>query len=114
VVFQTVGNPIANATVSRSLAATTYNFRATYNGTNFWSNATPNCAVPACSSGTVTVNRPITVTVVDDAGTPMPNLAVTAIDGVNPNVGMGNTNPSGQITRRLPSSTYQFRVTSAG
>src|SRR5205085_744083 len=108
------GTTDAAGQVAQSLAPGNYRFRATYNGTNFWSGPVGHCAVPACTSATITVNRPVTVTVVDDAGTPISSLAVTAIDGVNPNVGLGNTSPSGQVTRSLASSTYQFRVTYQG
>src|SRR5581483_7599091 len=100
--------------VTANLAANTYRFRTTYNGTQFFSNATPNCAVPGCTTGAITVNVPTTVTVTDDLGNAQAGLAVTAIDGVNPNINMGTTNALGQVTFSLPSSTYQFRVTYNG
>src|SRR5439155_4751396 len=86
--------------VTRSLPASTYQFRTTYGGTQFFSNATPNCAVPGCTSDTITVQETITVTVVDGGGTPQNNVTVEAFNGTV-YTGMDTTNPSGQVVRAL-------------
>ena len=45
-----------------------YRFRADFNGTQFWSGDANHCDIPGCETATVTVTKPVTVTVQDSAG----------------------------------------------
>ena len=108
-----MGATNASGITSATLASNTYAFRVTHNSQIFWSNPTPNCAVPTCASATITANRPVTVTVLDDGGVPQANLPVYAFDGTS-YIFMGNSNGGGVVSRSLPSTTYTFRATYGG
>src|SRR5262249_20153802 len=99
--------------VTDALVTANYSFRVTYNGTNFFSAAVGHCAVPGCTSATITVTLPTTVTVVDGGGAPQAGLQVWWQDGVTTTY-VGLTNASGQVTPSLPNGSYRFRVLYSG
>jgi RHS repeat-associated protein len=96
--------------LSLRLPAGDYRFRADYEGAQFWSSAGDDCQVPGCETASVTVNTPVTVTVLDSGGTPQEGLLVYAYDG-DTNVGFsGTTDAVGQVEVTLPEGGYRFRV----
>ena len=56
-----MGNTGGSGQVTDALVSASYRFRVTYNGTNFYSGAVGNCAVPGCTSApSLTWRRPST------------------------------------------------------
>ena len=53
----------ANGQATFTLPEGNYRFRTDLNGTQFWSGATNNCAVPGCESAEVTVSIPVIVAI---------------------------------------------------
>ncbi len=110
------GTTDANGHVTLSLPDGSYRFRADFNGTQFWSADTNTCIVPTCVSASVTVTKPLTVTVQSQTGDAYPNLPVYAFD---PSTGSGQavytgfhgtTDANGQVTFTLPQGNYRFRA----
>src|SRR5262249_51112796 len=108
-----MGNTDPAGQVTDALVTASYRFRVTYNGTNFYSGAVGHCAVPGCTSATVTVTLPTTVTVVNGGGVPQAGLQVWWQDGVTTTY-VGLTNAAGQVTPSLPGGSYRFRVLYSG
>jgi hypothetical protein len=104
----------ASGQAVRALATANYRFRVTYNTQIFYSGAAGSCAVPGCTAATITVNRPITVTLLNDQGAAISGVQVQYEDaaalGTWTNFG-AVTNASGQTSRSLATANYRFRVT---
>jgi RHS repeat-associated protein len=88
----------------------TYRFFVQLTTTRFYSGALNHCAVPGCSTASITVNKPVAVTVTDQAGTPQPSLYVTALDANNGNATYVYTNAQGVATIYLPTQSWRFNV----
>ncbi|MBI9050026.1 MAG: hypothetical protein JEZ00_11440, partial [Anaerolineaceae bacterium] len=87
-----------------------YRFRADLNGTQFWSAAENNCALPGCEASSVTVSKPLTVTVRNSDGTVQSGLNVYAFDGTTYKNFSKVTNESGEAVFTLPEGDYRFRA----
>src|SRR5262249_28136057 len=57
-----------------------YKFGVTLGDTTYFSGADGHCHVPTCTSATITVQRPVTVTVLDEQGHPQDDAGVRAED----------------------------------
>ena len=101
--------------VTLNLSAGEYRFRADLNpaggagGTQFWSAETNTCTVPACTSASITVTKPLTVTVLNTDGTPQADLPVYAFNGETYMNISGTTDANGQVIFILPIGDYRFR-----
>jgi hypothetical protein len=91
-----------------------YRFDAQSNGGNFWSSTSDNCTVPGCTSASVTVTKPLTVTVLDTGGIAQPGLSVSAYSGITAVGSAKTTDVNGQAVFTLPAGGYTFRVTKSG
>jgi hypothetical protein len=87
-----------------------YRFRADFNGTQFWSGAENHCEVPGCSSASVTVNEPMTITVLGTDGAAKSGLSVYAFNGTTYTGYSKTTNAEGQAVFTLPQGSYRFRA----
>ncbi|MGD8456603.1 MAG: RHS repeat-associated core domain-containing protein [Anaerolineales bacterium] len=87
-----------------------YRFRADLNGTKFWSGEVNHCTLPGCESASITVTKPLTVTVLDTDTTPQVGLNVYAFDGATYTGYNGTTNEYGQVVFTLPEGDYRFRA----
>lgn len=103
-----------NGQASFTLPSGNYRFRADKNGTQFFSGASNHCAIPGCTSASITVATSLTVTVLDTDGAPQSGLAVYAFNGAT-YTGYGKTtDSSGQATFTLPQGSYRFRADRSG
>ncbi len=107
------GTTNAQGQVTLTLPQGYYRFRVDYPGYQFWSGTNNHCAVPGCTSTTVTLNISVTVTVLNgsfpDSGVNVwvfNNSTWTGLGGV--------TNAQGQVTFTLPVGGYRFRVDKPG
>jgi RHS repeat-associated protein len=91
------------------LPAGSYRFRSDRNGTRFWSSEADACTVPACVTASVTVTKPVTVTVRDTDGQPQAGIAVYAFDGTTYKSISGKTDANGSVSLTLPAGSYRFR-----
>jgi RHS repeat-associated protein len=87
-----------------------YRFRADRNGTEFWSAATDNCAIPGCTTDSVIVTVPVTVTVASESGAHYPDLPVYVFSGDVYTGFHGISDASGQVIFTLPEGNYRFRA----
>jgi RHS repeat-associated protein len=87
-----------------------YRFRADLNGTQFWSGSGNDCSLPGCTSASVNVMKPVTVTVRNEANKPYPNLNVYAFDGSRYTGYHGSTDENGRVILTLPQGSYRFRA----
>ncbi|CAG0934100.1 partial tRNA nuclease WapA, partial [Thermoflexales bacterium] len=108
------GTTDASGQVTLTLPLGSYRFRADKNGTQFWSEVSNHCAIPGCTTVTVTVSVPTVVNVTDTDGTPQVNLPVYAFDGTTYTGYHATTDASGQVTLTLPFGFYRFRVDKNG
>jgi len=108
------GTTNASGQVTFTLPQGEYRFRADKNGTQFWSSAGNDCAVPGCVAATVETTIPVTVTVLDMGGAPQVGLQVYAFDGTTYTNFSGTTNAEGQVTMTLPQGSYRFRADKDG
>jgi hypothetical protein len=74
------GTSDVNSEVILKLPVGSYRIRADYNGTQFWSGAGDHCAIPDCSTATMQVTLPVTVTVEDTNGVLKEGVPVYAFD----------------------------------
>jgi hypothetical protein len=74
------GTSDVNGEMKLNLPECSYRFRADYNGTQFWSGAGNRCAIPGCSTATMQVTLPVTVTVEDTNGVLKEGVPVYAFD----------------------------------
>jgi hypothetical protein len=70
------GTTDANGQMVFTLPQGSYRFRADLNGTQFWSGVENHCTLPGCESASVTLTKPVTVTVLDGNEQPYPDLNV--------------------------------------
>lgn len=87
-----------------------YRFRADFNGTQFWSGESNHCTIPGCENATMTVTKPVTVTVTDGTGQPYSALKVYAFDGSRYTGFNSVTDENGQTAFTLPQGSYRFRA----
>ncbi len=87
-----------------------YRFQADFNGTQFWSSVGDDCTLPSCQSATVTVTKPLTLTVQDTDGAPKQSLHVYAFDGSAYTGYNSTTDADGQVVFTLPQGDYRFRA----
>jgi hypothetical protein len=66
------------------------------------------CAVPGCTTATITLPHPVTVTVTDTNGTPQANVGVVAEDAQGNNANYGTTDDTGSASIYVPNGTYQL------
>jgi hypothetical protein len=103
----------AEGQVSFTLPQGSYRFRSDKNGTQFWSgpsgSSANHCAVPGCSSASITVTASVQVTVADTDGAPQAGLTVYAFNGTTYTGYSKTTNASGQAEFILPQGSYRFR-----
>ena len=104
------GTTDANGQVDFTLPQGNYHFRADLNGTQFWSGGNSHCALPGCTTASVTVTIPLTVTVSDTGGTPQAGLNVYAFDGTTYTGFNKTTDASGEVEFTLPEGNYRFRA----
>ncbi len=100
----------SNGQVSLTLPQGSYRFRADLNGTQFWSAATNTCTLPGCATASITVTKPLILTVQGQSGQPYPNLSVYAFNGTTYTGYNGTTDANGHATFTLPEGSYRFRA----
>jgi parallel beta-helix repeat protein len=100
----------AQGQATLSLPAGSYRFRVAKNGTAFWSGTANHCTVPACTSASITVNVPVTVTVLNLSAQPEAGLIVQAYNGSTWTGYTATTDAAGQVRFTLPGGSYRFRV----
>jgi YD repeat-containing protein len=100
----------ANGQVTFTLPDGNYRFRADLNGTQFWSGEMNHCAVPGCVAVTITVTKPVTVTVQDGTSAPKEGLNVYAFDGDTYTGYHALTDSNGHALLTLPEGSYRFRA----
>jgi FtsP/CotA-like multicopper oxidase with cupredoxin domain len=102
-----------NGQVIFNLADGSYNFRADFNGTQFFSggaSGVDSCTIPDCTDAAVTVTSPVVVTVVDTNSIPQEGLNVYAYNGTTYSGKTGTTNISGTVSLTLLPGDYNFRA----
>jgi RHS repeat-associated protein len=104
------GTTNANGQVVFTLPQGSYRFRADLNGTQFWSGTGNHCTVPGCDNVSVTVTKPVTVTVLDTDNAPKSGLNVYAFNGSTYTNFSKTTNLNGQAVFTLPQGSYRFRA----
>ena len=72
--------------------------------------AANNCTLPGCETASVTVTKPVSVSVADTDGTPKEGLKVYAFDGDNYTGYSGTTDTAGEVNFTLPQGDYRFRA----
>jgi hypothetical protein len=87
-----------------------YHFRADLNGTQFWSGASNHCDIPGCGSVSITVSKPVTLTILDTDGSPKPGLNIYAFTGTTYTGYSKVTSANGQAVFTLPLGSYRFRA----
>ena len=108
----TGGFMITNASGVVTLSPAQGSITFTVTGTTF--SSTPACVVPGCTSASITVSQPVTVTVQDTAGTAISGASVQWQTTDNATGGATNTNASGQATLTPPLQPVRYRVTVDG
>ncbi len=104
----------AQGQVSFTLPDGNYRFRVYKNSRSFWSGADNHCAVPGCTSASVTVDNTVVVTVLDSAGNPESGLKVQAYNGSTFAGYSIYTDAQGRAAMTLPAGNYRFRVVKGG
>ena len=104
------GTTNASGQVTMTLPQGSYRFRADLNGTQFWDSAENDCTIPGCGSSSITVTKPMTLTVQDTDGTLQSGLKVYAYNATTYTGYSGTTNASGQAVFTLPQGSYRFRA----
>ena len=93
-----------------SLASASYLF-VTGNGYLFKS---ATCTTPACTSATITITHPVTVSVVNTSGVAQANMGVLAQDASGNSVNFLYTDGTGQVAMSVPVGTIKFSTVVAG
>ncbi|MEJ2749706.1 MAG: hypothetical protein P8183_17635 [Anaerolineae bacterium] len=99
--------------VSLTLLPGDYNFRADFNGTQFFSGTTPGnntCTVPGCTTDSVTVTSAVDVFVANTSGTGQAGLNVYAFSGTTYTGKSGVTDGTGHVSFTLTPGDYNFRA----
>ena len=76
----------------------------------YTSGAAGHCVVPGCTSASITVPAPVTVTVTETGGAPMAAKPVVWVNAAGDTGGSTNTNASGVATLTPPLEAVRFRV----
>jgi len=100
--------------VSFTLPSGSYRFRADLEGTQFWSDEINHCTLPGCETASVTVTKPVTVSVADTDAVPQIGLNVFAFDDGAYTGFNGTTDASGEVSFILPEGDYCFRADTGG
>jgi RHS repeat-associated protein len=102
------GTTDENGNLSLRLPQGTYRMRADFGGTQFWSADV--CNVPSCWEISITVNQPVTVTVLDNVDMPHAGVEVYAFDGTTYTGKHAATDENGQAQFTLMDGEYRFRA----
>jgi RHS repeat-associated protein len=78
--------------------------------TSRWIGETNHCEVPDCDVASVTVSKPVTVTVAGQGGQPYPGLRVYAFTDSTYSGYSSTTDANGHVTFSLPPGEYRFRA----
>ncbi|HRJ57435.1 MAG TPA: carboxypeptidase regulatory-like domain-containing protein [Anaerolineales bacterium] len=101
----------ASGQVTFTLPLGSYRFRADLNGTQFWNGTENHCDLNnACDPVSITVTKPLIVTIADELNTPYADLQVYAFDGDSYTGYHSKTDADGQVTFTLPEGSYRFRA----
>ena len=95
-----------NGQAAFTLPEGSYRFRADLNGTQFWSGASNHCAVPGCTTASVSTTNSITVTVLNTDAVSEPGLNVYAFNGATYTNYSATTNENGEAVFTLPQGNY--------
>ena len=87
-----------------------YKFGVTRTEATFWSGADGHCTVPSCASATITVQKPVTVTVVDEHGNPPASAQVVAEDTSDNQVAFVDADAQGHADVWVNAGSYSFYV----
>jgi CSLREA domain-containing protein len=87
-----------------------YRFRVDKNGTQFWSDSVNHCTIPGCTTVSITVTIPVTVSVLDTDGVLQAGLSVYAFNGTTYTGYSKVTDANGQAVFTLPQGGYRFRT----
>ncbi|PKO16677.1 MAG: hypothetical protein CVU39_07585 [Chloroflexi bacterium HGW-Chloroflexi-10] len=94
-----------------TLPTGSYRFQTAVNNVAFWSGTSNHCTIPGCTTASITVTKPVTVTLQNTAGTPQVGAVVIAFNG-STNTGISQvTDSNGQVHLTLPTGSYRFRAT---
>ncbi|MBI9051564.1 MAG: Ig-like domain-containing protein [Anaerolineaceae bacterium] len=110
------GTTAADGSLQLTLPEGDYRFRADLNpdggagGTQFWSAESNHCTTPTCTDATVTVTKPLTVTVLDTDGAVQEGLNVYAFNGTTYTNYSKVTSAEGTAVFTLPQGDYRFRA----
>lgn len=85
-----------------------FSFKTVYNGIEYWSDGI--CSVPGCWTAPIQVQRPVTVTVLDNLSMPHEGVEVVAFDGETETLYSSVTDENGQVQLTLPAEDYRFRA----
>lgn len=85
-----------------------YWFMAEINGAQFWSGTEDHCEIPGCEEATITLNKPVLVSVLDENEDPYAEVEVYAYDGGTPTAYHVPTDENGQASLVLPDGNYRF------
>ena len=99
----------ANGQAPVSVPPGTYKFAVPGSGQGFLFHG-PNCTVPGCTATTVTITHPVTITVVNSAGVPLPDYEVLAEDPNGEYWNIDYTNAQGQVQLSVDPGAYRFVV----
>jgi RHS repeat-associated protein len=97
------------ATLTMIESGEAYRFLAEVNGLDFPSGPPGSCVVPPCTSATITLPPPVTVTVRDDSGAPLQDVTVVVMNS-DGDVGWQSTDQNGHAVTVLPPDSYTFRT----
>jgi hypothetical protein len=108
--FQTSGTTNAQGKVTFSLANGSYKFATPGFGDSFyfWSSTGFSCTTPSCTSATITITDPITVTVLDTDGTPQTGAEVFAENASGADVNSATVDASGHAVISVNTGSYRF------
>ena len=93
-----------------------YRFDVPGQGSGFFfrSGASGSCAVPTCTSASVTITTPVTVTIVDEDSHPVVNAEVLAWDNSGNYLNVGYSGTDGTVELSVPVGSYRFAVPETG
>jgi len=100
----------ANGEAEFTLPEGDYRFRADLNGTQFWSSTENNCTIPGCGSASVTVSKPVTVTVQNGSRGAESGVNVYAFEGTTYAGYHQVSDENGETVFTLPLGNYRFRA----
>jgi probable HAF family extracellular repeat protein len=100
----------ASGVAQLSVSAGSYRFDVggAGQGLLFYSGAPGSCAVPGCTTATVTITQPVDVFVVDSRGNPQPGFEVLAEDTNGVYVNLDTTDTTGHVLLSVYPGAYRF------